>query len=41
MTVRAKTGTGRIEHRPGKPKTTRRGNGKRGKPRAMRKLRRS
>ena len=40
MTVRAKTGTGRIEHQPGKPKLTRQGNGKRSKQRGTRKLRR-
>ena len=38
MAVRAKTGTGRIEHQAGKPKLTRQGNGKRSKPRGSRKL---
>jgi hypothetical protein len=40
MAVRAKTGTGKLEHQPGKPKLTRQGNGKRSKPRGTRKLRR-
>ncbi len=40
MTVKAKTGTGRLEHQSGKPKLTRQGNGKRSKPRGTRKLRR-
>jgi len=40
MAVRAKGGTGRIEHQAGKPKLTRQGNGKRSKPRGTRKLRR-
>jgi hypothetical protein len=39
MAVKAKTGTGRIEHQPGKPKLTRQGNSKRSKPRGSRKLR--
>ena len=39
MAVRAKTGTARIEHQPGKPKLTRQGQGKRSKPRGTRKLR--
>ena len=38
MAVRAKTGTGRIEHQAGKPKLTRQGQGKRSKPRGSRKL---
>ena len=38
MAVRAKTGTGRIEHQAGKPKLTRQGQGKRSKPRGARKL---
>lgn len=38
MAVRAKTGTGRVEHQAGKPKLTRQGNGKRSKPRGTRKL---
>ena len=32
MAVRAKTGTGRVEHQAGKPKLTRQGQGKRSKP---------
>jgi hypothetical protein len=32
MAVKAKTGTGRIEHQAGKPKLTRQGQGKRSKP---------
>lgn len=39
MAVRAKTGTARIEHQPGKSKLTRQGQGKRSKPRGTRKLR--
>jgi len=38
MAVKAKTGTGRLEHQSGKPKLTRQGNGKRSKPRGTRKL---
>jgi len=38
MAVRAKSGTARIEHQPGKPKLTRQGNSKRSKPRGTRKL---
>ena len=38
MAVRAKTGTGMLEHQAGKPKLTRQGNGKRSKPRGSRKL---
>lgn len=38
MAVKAKTGTGRIEHQAGKPKLTRQGQGKRSKPRGTRKL---
>lgn len=38
MAVRAKTGTGRIEHQAGKPKLTRQGQGKRSKPSHGRKL---
>ena len=33
MAVRAKTGTARIEHQPGKPKTTRDGYGQNSRPR--------
>jgi hypothetical protein len=40
MAVKAKTGTGRIEHKEGKPKMTRQGNGTRSRPRGTRKLRR-
>jgi len=40
MAVKAKTGTGRLEHQSSKPKLTRQGNGKRSKPRGTRKLRR-
>lgn len=32
MAVKAKTGTGRIDHQAGKPKLTRQGQGKRSKP---------
>lgn len=32
MAVKAKTGTGRLEHQSGKPKLTRQGQGKRSKP---------
>jgi hypothetical protein len=32
MAVRAKTGTARVEHQPGKPKTTRQGQGQHSKP---------
>ena len=32
MAVKAKTGTGRLEHQAGKPKLTRQGQGKRSKP---------
>jgi len=38
MAVKAKTGTGRIEHQAGKPKLTRQGQGKRSKPHGTRKL---
>jgi hypothetical protein len=38
MAVKAKTGTGRIEHQAGKPKLTRQGQGKRSKPSHGRKL---
>ena len=33
MAVRAKAGTGRIDHQPGPPKTTRQGFGTRSRPR--------
>jgi hypothetical protein len=32
MAVKSKTGTGRIDHQPGKPKMTRQGQGKHSKP---------
>jgi hypothetical protein len=32
MAVKAKTGTGRLDHQAGKPKLTRQGQGKRSKP---------
>jgi len=38
MAVKAKTGTGALQHQAGKPKLTRQGNGKRSKPRGTRKL---
>jgi len=33
MAVRSKTGTARIEHQPGRPKTTRQGFGQHSRPR--------
>jgi hypothetical protein len=39
MAVRSKTGTGALQHQPGKPKRTRQGNGQHSKPRGTRKLR--
>jgi hypothetical protein len=38
MAVRSKTGTGALQHQPGKPKRTRQGNGQHSKPRGTRKL---
>lgn len=38
MAVKAKTGTARLEHKEGKPKLTRQGQGKRSKPSHGRKL---
>jgi hypothetical protein len=40
MAVRSKTGTASVEHKAGKPKLTRQGNGARSKPSHGRKLRR-
>jgi hypothetical protein len=37
MAVKAKTGTGRLDHQAGKPKLTRQGQGKRSKPNHNRK----
>lgn len=39
MAVRSKTGTGVLQHQPGKPKRTKQGNGQHSKPRGTRKLR--
>jgi hypothetical protein len=39
MAVKSKTGTGRVDHQPGPPKTTRQGNGRGSKPNHGRKLR--
>jgi len=33
MAVKSKTGTGRLEHQPGRPKTTRQGYGQQSRPR--------
>jgi hypothetical protein len=38
MAVKAKTGTGRLDHQAGKPKLTRQGQGKRSKPNHGRKI---
>jgi hypothetical protein len=37
MAVKSKTGTGRIEHRPGSPKKTKQGQGSHSKPKGTRK----
>jgi hypothetical protein len=38
VAVKAKTGTGKLDHQAGKPKLTRQGQGKRSKPRGTRKM---
>jgi hypothetical protein len=38
MAVKSKTALGRIEHKPGKPKSTRQGDGRNSKPNHRRKL---
>jgi hypothetical protein len=38
MAVRSKTGTGRVEHRPGPPKKTRQGHGQHSKPKGNKKI---
>jgi hypothetical protein len=37
MAVKSKTGTGAVQHQPGKPKRTRQGNGQNSKPSHSRK----
>jgi hypothetical protein len=39
MAVKSKTALGRIEHKPGRPKKSKQGNGQHSKPRGTRKLR--
>ena len=38
MAVKSKTALGRVDHKPGRPKRTKQGNGQHSKPRGTRKL---
>jgi hypothetical protein len=39
MAVKSKTALGRVDHKPGRPKKSKQGNGQHSKPRGTRKLR--